>query len=266
MSGRRLILSVLFLVGLALPSGASGDEPSGPPPEAKKAFAAGKAAFEHGDYETALQMFQRAMLIAPAPSLYFNIGVAYERLSRYEDSAIAFETYLREMEAPTTDEERTFQTNLRTRAAANREKARTTPPPPRRVEPSPPPAYPSTYPGYTYPTYVPPGVGYMPPPPPPITHRQKLDAARRHRNNGIALTVVGGTLMLVGVGLTAWAATSAQFDGDTGIVSTRGLVLWGTVSPIIIGVTFFIPGTVALAKWQKELNAELKRPDDGGGM
>src|SRR4051812_33899733 len=67
------------------------DAPTPPPPEAKKAFLDGKAAYERGEYELALQLFQRAALIAPAPSLYYNIGMAYERLQRYEDSAIAFE-------------------------------------------------------------------------------------------------------------------------------------------------------------------------------
>ena len=261
MSARRLIQSIFLFAVLCLARGARAvDVASGPPPEAKKAFADGKAAFERGDYETALQMFQRAMLIAPAPSLYYNIGVAYERLYRYEDSAIAFETYLREMDAPTTDEDRKFQADLRARAAANREKARTLPPPPRRIEPSPPPnAYPQAYPGYAYPTYVPPSAIYTPP---PLTHRQKLEAARRHRNNGIALTVIGSIFVVTGcitTGLTAGPLTV----GDDSLV--RGLAIWGGTIPLIAGVPILIPGVVALAKWQKELNAETKRPDDGAG-
>jgi tetratricopeptide (TPR) repeat protein len=274
MSARRSLCWVVLIFGLVLSGGARADEAAnGPPPEAKKAFADGKAAFERGDYETALQMFQRAMLIAPAPSLYYNIGVAYERLGRYEDSAIAFETYLREMEAPTNDEERAFQAKLRARAVANRDKARTAPVPPRRVEPSPPPpAYPPSYPGYVYPTYAPPPA-YMPPPAPPLTHQQKLFKARRHRNNAIALLAVGSTFFVAGVGLTAWAAAAlpvhrtstsiltGEMSDDGGLA--YGLTIWGTASLVVIGLPLAIPGALALAKWQKELTAEMKRPDDG---
>jgi tetratricopeptide (TPR) repeat protein len=255
---------VAALLTLLVCSRARADEAAqGPPPEAKKAFLDGKAAFERGDYESALRLFQRASLIAPAPSLYYNIGMAYERLGRYEDSAIAFEKYLQIIDPPTNDEERSFQANLRARAAANRDKGLhpgTQPAPSAPlVEPSPQgPVGAARYPVYYYQPYAAP----LPAPPPPLTHRQKIDIARRHRNNGIALVVVGGVLLGAGVGATAWAATTSRFNGDS---LTRGLVLWGTISPILIGVTLFIPGAVALAKWQGELNAELKRPDDGAG-
>ncbi len=67
--------------------------------EAKSAFADGRAAFERGDYERALQMFQRADVLAPAPSLSYNIGKTYEKLGRYKEAVKAFERYL-EQERP----------------------------------------------------------------------------------------------------------------------------------------------------------------------
>ncbi len=244
---------------------------SGPPPEARKAFADGKAAFERGDYEIALQLFQRAALIAPAPSLYYNIGMAYERLGRYQDSAIAFEKYLELADAPQGDEERNFQTNLRARAAANRARARRSPndplgnPPRPLIEPPPapppnqPPApqarveyAPQPYGAYAAPRYV-----FTAP---PLTHQQKLEKATRHRNNGIALTVIGGVFTVAGIGATIWAATTDRLGWTS---AERGLVIWGTVSPIVIGVPLLIPGAVAWGKWQGELDKERKRPDDG---
>ena len=120
-----LLASLFLWLALAQPGIARAEDTpeAGPPPEAKKAFADGKAAFERGEYDNALQLFHRAALIAPAPSLYYNIGMAYERLARYEDSAIAFEKYLQLIEAPQTEEDRTFQANLRARATANRTRA-----------------------------------------------------------------------------------------------------------------------------------------------
>jgi hypothetical protein len=255
---RRVGLFVTLSITLVLGGRASADEAAGPPPEAKKAFLDGKAAYERGDYESALRLFQRATLIAPAPSLYYNIGMAYERLGRYEDSAIAFERYLELVEAPTTDDERAFQNNLRARAAANRahahEPTRTAPATP-LVEPSPLPGY-SRYPQYVY-------APYTPMPPPQLTHRQKLDAARRHRNNGIALLTVGSVLIGVGTGLTTWLAVAQPIDRATSSGELQyGFSMWGATFPLIVGVTFAIPGVVALAKWQREYNLELKRPDD----
>src|SRR6478752_6105048 len=91
-----LLLAVTVPLAPLLPVGSAQAQEAngGPPPEAKKAFLDGKAAYERGDYEQALQLFQRAALIAPAPSLYYNIGMAYERLMRFVDAAIAFEKYL----------------------------------------------------------------------------------------------------------------------------------------------------------------------------
>ncbi|HZS39646.1 MAG TPA: tetratricopeptide repeat protein, partial [Polyangia bacterium] len=66
-----------------------------PDMEAAKAhFAAGKQAFERGEYETALAEFQQANAIAPAPSLLYNMGKTYEALGRYKDAAFAFDRYL----------------------------------------------------------------------------------------------------------------------------------------------------------------------------
>lgn len=259
-----LLASLFLWLALAQPGIARAEDTpeAGPPPEAKKAFADGKAAFERGEYDNALQLFHRAALIAPAPSLYYNIGMAYERLARYEDSAIAFEKYLQLIEAPQTDEERTFQANLRARATANRTRAsrpvtdQPVVPPTALVEPPrPAQVVPSRYPQFTPPPYV-------PSLPPPLTHRQKLDIARRHRNNGIALTIIGGVFTLVGVSTTIWIAT-ADVIGRSDTDLYYGLSLWGTGSLVVIGLPFFIPGAVALAKWQRELDAEQKRPDDG---
>ena len=45
-------------------------------------FQAGSAAYEAGDFTTAIQEWKAAQLLRPAPLLDFNIGLAYERLGR----------------------------------------------------------------------------------------------------------------------------------------------------------------------------------------
>jgi hypothetical protein len=124
--------------------------------EGKAAFAAGKAAFDRGDFPTALAEFQRANAIAPAPTLFYNIGVTYERMGRYRDAADAFERYLREAGSPQTDEEQRLYEDVRARAAADRNR----PDAPAYAQP----AY--TQPAYTQPAYA------APPPivePPAVT-------------------------------------------------------------------------------------------------
>jgi hypothetical protein len=97
--------------------------------EAKVAFAAGKAAYERGDYPTALAEFERANQLAPAPTLEYNIGATYERLGRYREAAAAFDRYLATVEPPQTDDERRLVEDVRARAAADHQRADAAPPP-----------------------------------------------------------------------------------------------------------------------------------------
>src|SRR6476620_7131609 len=90
--------------------------------DAKKAFAEGKAAYERGDYETALAAYQRANTILPAPNLYYNIGATYERLGRYQEAALAFDKNFELASFRTTGEEKQFQGKLRARAEADRKR------------------------------------------------------------------------------------------------------------------------------------------------
>src|SRR5262245_31511789 len=83
------------------------------PEEAKRAFTDGKAAFDAGDYEKALALFQRADAIAPAPNLSYNIGNCLERMGRFMEAADAFQRYLQLKGAPQDDEDRQFQDKVR---------------------------------------------------------------------------------------------------------------------------------------------------------
>ena len=66
---------------------------------AKKAFAAGRAAYDAGSYDEALQHFQHAYDLSKKPALLYNVGLAADRL-RYNRAALeAFKTYVREVPA-----------------------------------------------------------------------------------------------------------------------------------------------------------------------
>src|SRR6266498_411358 len=117
-------LAVICLLLSAVPAQAT------PIEDAKAAFAAGKEAFERGDYEAALQNFTRANQLVPAPSLQYNIGNCHERLGHYRDAAASFERYLELAGPGSTDDEKDFQDKLRARIVANKKRAEQAQPPP----------------------------------------------------------------------------------------------------------------------------------------
>jgi len=59
-------------------------------------FESGRAYFEEGAYERALQEFETAYELSPRTVMLFNLGTTYERLGRLEEAAESFERYLRE--------------------------------------------------------------------------------------------------------------------------------------------------------------------------
>ncbi len=260
MAKRPLGVTLMLLLVVLCGSRAIADEaaPPVPPPEAKQAFSDGKAAYERGDYELALQQFQRAVLIAPAPSLYYNIGMAYERLQRFEDSALAFERYLQIVEAPQTDDERTFQAQLRERAASNHARAKKTlneAPPRPLIEP--PPSRSTVvyvpYPRYVTPTPYPASIPTFGP-----TSQQRLDTALRLRRSGIALTVIGGTFAIAGAAIIGWGVTADSGVLGSGYTFARAGAVIGGSALLLTGVPMLIPGIVYWVRGQGAVSRERK--------
>ncbi|GAB4535683.1 MAG: hypothetical protein Tsb0020_50790 [Haliangiales bacterium] len=62
--------------------------------EARQRYQAGKQLFDSGDYQGAIQEFEAANRLAPAPTLHFNIGLAHERLGQREEALTHFRAYL----------------------------------------------------------------------------------------------------------------------------------------------------------------------------
>lgn len=95
----RLILRLTLLLSLLCSSSlARADSPGvelDPDTEiARRHFFAGSAAYEKGDYVTALQEFERARLVKPLPDLDYNIGRCHDRLEQYPQAIAAYQRFL----------------------------------------------------------------------------------------------------------------------------------------------------------------------------
>jgi tetratricopeptide (TPR) repeat protein len=239
---RIAIALPLILLAAALPARAA------PIDDAKKAFAEGKAAFERGDYETALAAYQKANMILPAPNLYYNIGTTYERLVRYQEAALAFDKYFEMAGAPTTDEEKEFQEKLKSRTEADRKRPNRAPATGTTVQPPPmPPAPPPGTAGRPYYNY------WMPPPQPP--REERIREARGRRTRAIALMGVGVPFSVLGIILAGWAIGSPNLDtGQQWGVGFVGLSL------VVVGVTLWAPGAASYVKSTNDLK-KLNQPE-----
>jgi tetratricopeptide (TPR) repeat protein len=217
--------------------------------EAKQAFQDGKAAFDRGDYESALTAFHHAAVLQPAPTLYYNIGMTYERLGRYQEAATAFTRYLEQIGPPKNDEDKTFQENLRARTAADRkrpdviQRGAQAPPPPQQPPPQqlapppqqqPPPYYYQPYPrGYPAPMVMP-------------TREERLRQARAKRAGAIALLATGGVFAVVGLTLTIVGCVPQGGYSTYDYANATELVLG--VPSLIVGTALLIPGGVQLGR------------------
>jgi hypothetical protein len=264
----RLRLALLSLFALICPARLAFADSMA---DAKRAFLEGKAAFERGDYQTALELFERANLIQPAPTLYYNIGTTYERLGRYQDSAIAFDRYLNEAPPPKDEQERKFREGVRERAEANRKRPdaapQPAPVPPQPQSPPPGPGPTSSQP-VVRPQYSPPA--YYAPSPyglespylarPILVREEQLRQARRHRRNGIVLMAVGVPLTVVGIALVADGAVRHRDTTVFGSDLADGFEIFAGASLGVVGITLWAPGAASYVKHDR-LVRELSRPE-----
>lgn len=242
--------------------------------EAKIAFAAGKAAFERGDYEQALAQFNRANLLAPAPSLSYNIGKTYEKMGRYHDAVLAFERYLELAGPPQNDDDKKFQEELRGRIELDKKtpdqplKPAQPVPPPAETRPATPPPQPYTPQPYGYNPYAYPNpYAYNPYGGLTTTPKSvRLASARRKRNTGVTTFIIGGVFTVVGLALTVDSVLSTHplTDFDHCV----GLNCGGNIIEIAFGVPFLIAGpilvAVGAANWgrsQADMNRIAKEPE-----
>jgi hypothetical protein len=84
----RFLLLTAALLAVAVPVRAD------PADAARDAFKAGVAAFQSGDYETALAKFREADAQKPAPAITYNIARTLEQLERPQAAVTAYESYV----------------------------------------------------------------------------------------------------------------------------------------------------------------------------
>ncbi len=80
------LLSVVVLLGAAVPDTATVD--------AKKHFAAGRAEYDLGHFDTALAEFESGYRNKPLPAFLFNIGQCHFQEERYDKAVYFYERYL----------------------------------------------------------------------------------------------------------------------------------------------------------------------------
>lgn len=96
----RLLLSIAFLAGLALPvsaqrsTSAAGDESEDADARARELFHLGDDLYAQGRYEEALAAFEEAYELSERPLLLFNIANAQERSGRWEEAIASLRAYL----------------------------------------------------------------------------------------------------------------------------------------------------------------------------
>lgn len=95
MAVSRCATFLLFVAVLVLPSEGSAQRPSAAQQaEARALFHQGASSFEAGDFQRALDLFERSYELSRRPVLLFNIGSAADRLRNDERAIRAFRAYL----------------------------------------------------------------------------------------------------------------------------------------------------------------------------
>lgn len=106
-----LLTTSLVLAPLPGFAGPPAEAPaSEPPPDdapidtearAMEAFNEGQAAYDRGDYQTALELFLEAQSLYTSPVFHYNIGRCYEALENYEQAVTSYRAYLRAYKSAT---------------------------------------------------------------------------------------------------------------------------------------------------------------------
>jgi len=91
---RFLLLFTILTTMLGLLTLAYSEEGPDKTDLARAHLRAGIAYYDDGKYDDAVKEMQVAYSLRPVPDLQYNLAQCFERLGRYEDAAVAYETYL----------------------------------------------------------------------------------------------------------------------------------------------------------------------------
>jgi tetratricopeptide (TPR) repeat protein len=93
-------ISLLLTLGVAQAQPNPGPPPADDPEmlrQAKTHFEAGRAAYNNGDYQTAVREFKAAELLRSSPVLNYNIGLAQEKLNHRKAALRYYRLYLEQL-------------------------------------------------------------------------------------------------------------------------------------------------------------------------
>ena len=108
---------LLLVAWLSVASQAAGADEGA---SARAAFAEGERAFREDDYGLALERFRRAMELAPHDAVRFNVAVCLERLGRFREAHLEYETAARSKELDAVSRERAREQAARVRERLGR--------------------------------------------------------------------------------------------------------------------------------------------------
>lgn len=170
-----------------------------PTTDAQRFYEAGRDAYDAGRFEDALRFFQDAYSASPRPALFYNIGLAAERLRRDDLALNAYSKFLQE---GTPDPEHAARARERIAVLEADRRARVTPaePQPHVVEPTPQPP-PRVL-------VVAPTAASPAPPLPQYTQEERYPRAVP------ALTLAAGALLTVGGVALVGAAVAAKTNAE----------------------------------------------------
>lgn len=226
----RVTFAVLVLL-FSLPCASASAQAEGSlDEEARGIFMAGRAAFDDGRWQEALDYFQRAYELSSRPGLLYNIGQTADRMRQDDVALEAFERYLELMpEAPNRSAVEARLAVLRRAVSEAADEQRPSP------EQDPAPAVQG-------PVVAPESPADTPAPVGPIV---VLSA-------GVASAAAGGVLLLMANGAsntvtdasegTPWVDVESDYD-SSGTLGVSGAVLLGA------GVALAASGAIWLALW-----------------
>lgn len=111
-----------MILWVATSTGAADLPPGDDLTRARAAFEAAERAYRLGDFERALEGYERAYALVPKPELLFNMGQAQRNLERWEEAIFSFEGYLRDASsAPDREEVRALIADLEAEAQRARD-------------------------------------------------------------------------------------------------------------------------------------------------
>ncbi len=189
-----LLGALALAVLVAFPAHAAGSKA-----KARTLFHQGQSAYEAGDFQGALDLFQEAYATVPAPALYFNIAQCYRKLGDHAHAVEALEKYRKLQKRIPASIRKELEAQLA------EEKALLASPPPEAAPP--PPAAPDPPPPPPAPPPAAPPAASVPPPPAPDEARPAAavddDAAPLWQNPFVIGAAVGVTAAAIAGGAAA---------------------------------------------------------------